>query len=154
MTARPLRAPQAGGRIRVIGGRGRLKVPSVSPFLVFGIVIVASFIGIVVARTSLDAGAFRIAELEQRIAEEEQRRDLLTVEMARLESPTRIGPLAEEMGMVPADDRIVLVVEGDPRTDPGSYDGTNVAMGVDAGAGLDAGPGEAGTDGDVTGETP
>lgn len=139
MTARPLRAPQQGGRIRVIGGRKRLRRPSISPFFVFGVVIVASMIGIVVARTSLDSGAFRLAELEQRIQEEERRMEVLTLEVARLESPTRIGPLAEEMGMVPAEDRTVLVVEGEERsTVPADFDGTQMAMEDSSGA---SGPG-------------
>ena len=134
MTARPLRAPQHGGRIRVIGGRKRLRRPSISPFFVFGVVIVASMIGIVVARTSLDSGAFRLAELEQRIQEEERRMEVLTLEVARLESPTRIGPLAEEMGMVPAENRTVLVVEGERSTAPADYDGTQMAMEDSSGA--------------------
>jgi cell division protein FtsL len=139
MTARPLRAPQQGGRIRVIGGRKRLRRPSISPFFVFGVVIVASMIGIVVARTSLDSGAFRLAELEERIQQEERRQEVLVLEVARLESPTRIGPLAEEMGMVPAEDRTVLVIEGERATDPGAYDGSQMAM-------AEAGDGTGGTD--------
>lgn len=128
MTARPLRSAPQPGRIRVIGGRPRLRRPAVSPFLLFGVVIIASMIGIVVARTSLDAGAFRIAELEVQIQEEQRLHETLTLEIARLESPTRVGPLAEEMGMIPAAERTMLVVEPE-RAAPDDYDGTRLAMG-------------------------
>lgn len=113
MTARPLRAPQPRTRpgIRVIGGK-RSKRPQVGPFAVFGIVVVASMFGLVVARTSLDAGAFELADLHQRIADEQERQQLLELEVARLESPTRVAPLAEEMGLVFPDVRRTLMVDG------------------------------------------
>jgi cell division protein FtsL len=82
----------------------------VGPFVVFGLVVVASMIGIVMARTSLDAGAFDLADLNRKIAVEQQRQQTLTVEAARLESPGRIAPLADKMGLVQAQDPTILVV--------------------------------------------
>lgn len=113
MTARPLRDTQPRKRtgFRVIGGKQKHR-PQMGPFAVFGLVVVASMFGIVMARTSLDAGAFELAELNRQIAEEHDRQQLLVLEVAEMESPTRIAPLAEAMGMVYPDDRRMLLVEG------------------------------------------
>lgn len=111
MTARPARAFAARpSGLRVIGGR-RLARPHLGPFVVFGLVVIASMFGIVMARTSLDAGAFELTDLNNQIATEEERQALLTLEVAELESPTRIGPLADEMGLVEPDNRTVLLIE-------------------------------------------
>ncbi len=119
MTARAARAVATRpAGLRVIGGRRPVR-PQVGPFVVFGIVVIASMLGIVMARTSLDAGAFQLTELNDQIAEETERQALLTLEIAQLESPTRIGPLAEQMGLVHPDTRTVLLVDGiDDGLDP------------------------------------
>jgi cell division protein FtsL len=113
MTARPLRATATQKRpgFRVIGGR-QSRRPQMGPFVVFGIVLVASMFGLVFARTSLDAGAFQLSRLNEQIAVEEDRQRLLELEVARLESPTRIAPLAEEMGLVFPEERRTLMVDG------------------------------------------
>jgi hypothetical protein len=112
MTARTARVAQARpAGLRVIGGR-RTARPQLGPFVVFGLVVVTSMFGIVMARTSLDAGAFELTDLNARIAAEEERQELLTLRVAELQSPTRIGPLAEEMGLVRAETRTVLLIEG------------------------------------------
>jgi cell division protein FtsL len=112
MTARAARAVATRpAGLRVIGGRRPVR-PQVGPFVVFGIVVIASMLGIVMARTSLDAGAFQLTELNDQIAAETERQALLTLEIAQLESPTRIGPLAEQMGLVHPDTRTVLLVDG------------------------------------------
>jgi hypothetical protein len=111
MTARPARALQPRPGFRVVGGTEPLPRPLLGPFLVFGAVLIAAMTGIAMARTSLDAGAFQLAELDRAIAEQEARTELLTLEIARLESPSRIGPAAEEMGLVVAVDRETLLVE-------------------------------------------
>lgn len=69
-------------------------------------------LGIVMARTSLDAGAFQLNDLNTRIAAEQDRQDLLTLRIAELESPTRISPMAEEMGLVYPESRTVLLIDG------------------------------------------
>ena len=93
MTARPLRAsqPRRAPSFRVVGGT-RSNRPHIGPFAIFGIVVVASMFGLVLARTSLDSGAFELADLNQRIAAEQDRQRLLELEVARLQSPTRIAP--------------------------------------------------------------
>lgn len=117
MTARPARvAHQRPSGLRVVGGRRQLR-PQVGPFVIFGLVVMASMFGIVMARTSLDAGAFELTDLNSRIAAEEDRRELLTLKVAELESPTRIGPMAEQMGLIVPETRTVLLVDG--VADPG-----------------------------------
>ena len=112
MTARPLRSAQpVRTGFRVVGGRSSRR-PNVGPFVAFTIVVVASMLGIVLARTSLDAGAFELADIGHRIAEEQERSQLLQLEVAELSSPTRIGPMAEELGLVYPEERQVLFVEG------------------------------------------
>jgi hypothetical protein len=112
MTARAARVAAARpAGLRVIGGRRSVR-PQVAPFAVFGVVVIASMLGIVMARTSLDAGAFQLTELNDQIAAETERQALLTLEIAQLESPTRIGPLAEEMGLVHPETRTVLLIDG------------------------------------------
>lgn len=137
MTARPLRSvqPKRTPGFRVIGGK-QTRRPHVGPFAVFGLVVVASMFGIVIARTSLDAGAFQLADLNQRISAEQERRQLLELEVARLESPTRVGPLAEQMGLVFPDDRRLLLVEGmDERRNPG-----NLVQGADTAVAMEDRP--------------
>lgn len=113
MTARPLRqrAPRSGHGLRVIEGK-RTRRPVLAPWMAFTLVVVIAFLGLVIARTTLDRGAFELAELNQRIVEAEARQEQLLLEIARLESPGRIGPLAEEMGLVYPEDRRLLLVEG------------------------------------------
>ncbi len=86
----------------------------------FGMVVVAAMIGLVLARTSLDAGAFELTEMRRQIEAEEHRQEILTLEIASMESPGRVAPLAEEMGMVLPDERLVLFVE--PGSDAGAID--------------------------------
>jgi len=68
--------------------------------------------GMVLARTALDTGAFQMAELERKIDEAYLRNQNLALQVAQLESPERIGELAEQMGMVFPNDRDTLIVQG------------------------------------------
>lgn len=111
MTARPLRAVRGIRSLRVVQGKvGRR--PVLAPWLAFCLVVVVALVGQVVARTTLDRGAFELTELERRIAVEQTRNQELRLEVSRLESPTRIGPLAEDLGMVYPDERVPIVVAG------------------------------------------
>lgn len=109
MTARPERKPAQQDGLRVLGGR-RLRRPTVAPWMVMAIIGTAAFLGLGFARTSLDTAAFELAELERAISEQEAINRQLSLEIARLESPARIAPLAEEMGLViPAETNQILV---------------------------------------------
>lgn len=114
--ARPLRSQQTRARLRVVRGAGASRA-TFAPFLMFGVVVVTAMIGLVIARTSLDAGAFELSDMRAEIAALEVRQYQLQLDVARLESPGRIAPLAEEMGMVLPDERLVLLVD-DPAPVP------------------------------------
>ncbi|MEX1044344.1 MAG: hypothetical protein WD020_06865, partial [Acidimicrobiia bacterium] len=70
----------------------------------------------------LDQGAFDLAEMDRKIVAASTENAQLRLEVARLESPARVAPLAEEMGMVFPTERETVVVEriADPTapTDP------------------------------------
>ena len=109
MTARPLARNTTEGGLRVLSGR-RVRRPSIAPWMMMALIGVVAFLGLGFARTSLDRSAFELAELEKAIAEQSALRQQLELEIARLENPARIAPLAEEMGLViPETTRQLLV---------------------------------------------
>ena len=74
------------------------------------IIAVVAFLGLGFARTSLDRSAFELAELTRAIDEQAAINQQLRLEVARLENPARIAPLAEELGLViPATTNPLLV---------------------------------------------
>lgn len=122
MTARPQRvAVKKPAGLKLVQGR-RHRRPVVSPFVAFVLIVLAALFGIVFARTALDQGAFDLAELNRQIVASRSENTELRLEVARLESPTRIAPMAEEMGMVFPAERDTVVVERitapDGPTDP------------------------------------
>ena len=109
MTIQPLPRPAKGTGLRVLKGR-RLRRPSIAPWMVMVLLVVVAFLGLGFARTSLDRSAFELAELSQAIDEQAALNEQLRLEVARLENPARIAPLADEMGMViPGDTQPLLV---------------------------------------------
>lgn len=111
MTARAQRLPnrrEAG--LRLVQGR-RNRRPVVTPFLAFVLIVLVALFGIVFARTALDQGAFDLSELDREIVAARSHNTQLRLEVARLESPTRVAPLAEQMGMVFPTERDTVVVE-------------------------------------------
>ncbi len=111
MTARPVRSITVRPRLRVLEGRRPRRRP-IAPWMVFTLVVVVAFVGLALARTALDRGAFELAELEARIAQAETENTQLRLEIARLENPARIAPLAEELGFVYPTQRRPLLVSG------------------------------------------
>ena len=61
---------------------------------------VVAFLGLGFARTSLDRSAFELSELTKSIDEANAVNQSLSLEIARLENPARIAPLAEDLGLV------------------------------------------------------
>jgi cell division protein FtsL len=120
MTAQPLRQPLTGRRFRVIAGRtSRRRL--LAPWVVFTVVAVAAFLGMVLTRTALDRSAIELASIQRQIADAKSTNQLLRLEIGRLESPARIAPLAAEMGMVYPPHTEKLMVAGvipDGSTDP------------------------------------
>ena len=109
MTARPLRRAAAADPLRVLKGR-RLNRPALAPWMIMVLIAVIAFLGLGFARTSLDRSAFELSELSRSIADETALNQSLNLEIARLENPARIAPLAEDLGLViPSDTNQLLV---------------------------------------------
>lgn len=114
MTAvRPLRRPASGDDLRVVKSR-RLRRPTVAPWMIMVAIAIIAFLGLGFARTSLDRTAFELAELERAIDEETALNQQLNLEIARLESPARIAPLAEDLGLVIPRNTHQILVDLDP----------------------------------------
>lgn len=111
-TAPQRRSAPSIARLRVIAGRRRNQHPHVAPWMAFTLVVVVALFGIVTTQTSLDQGAFELAELNRAMANAETENQHLRLEVARLESPARIAPLAVEMGLVYPDNRRTVMVDG------------------------------------------
>lgn len=109
MTVQPAARPAGSEGLRVVKGR-RLPRPSLAPWMIMVIIAVVAFLGLGFARISLDRSAFELAELNKAIDEQAARNEQLRLEVARLENPARIAPLADEMGLViPGDTNPLLV---------------------------------------------
>jgi cell division protein FtsL len=80
--------------------------------MVFSLLAVAAFLGMVLVRTSLDNTAIELARIERGLVSAQSLNQRLRLEIARLESPARIAPLAQELGMVYPQQSQQLVVEG------------------------------------------
>lgn len=109
MTAVP--QPRIGRQeeIRVLKGKRRSRV-LLGPWAIVALIAISGFLGLGFAQTSLDRAAFELAELEKSINDAEALNLELKLEIARLENPARIAPLAEEMGLVlPATTNQLLV---------------------------------------------
>ena len=112
MTARAVRQSRAAaGGLRVIHG-SRQKRPVITPWIAFVLVVVVALFGIVLTRTTLDHGAFELADLSRQLATEQVRNQHLRLEIARLESPGTVAPAAEALGMVYPDERTLVTVDG------------------------------------------
>ena len=85
-----------------------------APWMIMALIAVVAFLGLGFARTSLDRAAFELAELDRAIAEETAINRQLSIEIARLENPARIAPLAEDLGLViPSEvNRILVDLDG------------------------------------------
>lgn len=109
MTAQPARNQRSAQRLRVLKGR-RVRRPSIAPWMIMVLIAIVAFLGLGFARTSLDRSAFDLAELDKAIDAQLALNEQLRLEVARLENPARIAPLADEMGLVlPSDTNQLLV---------------------------------------------
>ena len=78
--------------------------------MIMVLIAIVAFLGLVFARTSLDKSAFDLAELNKSIDEQVALNEQLRLEVARLENPARIAPLADELGLVvPTETQQLLV---------------------------------------------
>lgn len=112
MTAQPLRKVGSEQGLRVLKGR-RVRKPSIAPWMIMVLIAVVAFLGLGFARTSLDRSAFELAELNKAIDEQAALNEQLRLQVARLENPARIAPLADELGLVIPGDTNQLLVDLD-----------------------------------------
>lgn len=113
MSVRPLRQVARENRLRVLPGK-RLRKPTIAPWMIMAMIGVVAFLGLGFARTSLDRSAFELAELDKAIDEQVAINRALELEIARLENPARIAPLAEELGLVAPETTNQLLVDLEP----------------------------------------
>ncbi len=113
MTTAPLRRVAEADPLRVLRGK-RLVRPSLAPWMIMALIAVIAFLGLGFARTSLDRSAFELSELTKSIDEATAVNQTLNLEIARLENPARIAPLAEDLGLVIPSDTKQLLVDLDP----------------------------------------
>lgn len=85
--------------LRVVEGQRKGR-PSIAPWMVVAALGVSAFFGQGIARTALDRSAMDLAQLNREIAVQEAINLELTLKIARMESPARIAPLAELLGLV------------------------------------------------------
>lgn len=112
MTVQPLHDVGREPGLRVLKGR-RVRKPSIAPWMIMVLIAVVAFLGLGFARTSLDRSAFELAELNKAIDEQAALNEQLRLEVARLENPARIAPLADELGLVIPGDTNQLLVDLD-----------------------------------------
>jgi hypothetical protein len=109
VTARPIRRLAEADSLRVLEGK-RLGRPALAPWMIMALIGVIAFLGLGFARTSLDRSAFELSELTRSINEATALNQGLKLEIARLENPARIAPLAEDLGLViPSNSNQLLV---------------------------------------------
>lgn len=113
MTVRPLRQPGKGRSLRVLPGK-RARRPTIAPWMIMALIGVVAFLGLGFARTSLDKSAFELSELNKAIDEQAAINRALELEIARLENPARIAPLAVELGLVAPAETNQLLVDLEP----------------------------------------
>lgn len=99
MTARLAPSRQPGTPIRVIAGRAHQPM-RIAPWLLFTALVIFVFFALIYSRTTLSDSAFRLEEVESQITQEEVLYQQLRLDVARLQSPERIVPLAERIGLV------------------------------------------------------
>lgn len=107
-------SPRSNARIRpglsVVSGRRPR--PRLLSWTVFSLLAVVAFLGMVLVRTSLDNTAIELSRIERSLADASALNQRLRLEIARLESPARVAPLAQDLGMVYPQQSEQLIVDG------------------------------------------
>jgi len=111
MTARPASVSQTDGRLRVIAGRRSVR-PRLGTWVLFTALAIALFFALILSRVALDKPALELNDLSKQIEAEQVQYQQLRLEVARLQAPERIVPLAEELGLTYPDEVRVVVADG------------------------------------------
>ncbi|MPZ53861.1 MAG: hypothetical protein GEU79_14205 [Acidimicrobiia bacterium] len=112
MTTSPLRESiRARPGLRSIPGSKRRSRPVIAPWFALVIVLAIAMFGLAFSRTALDRSALELSRLNTAIEEARATNEQLELEVARKESPVRVAPLAEGLGLVVPEERRPLVVE-------------------------------------------
>jgi cell division protein FtsL len=85
--------------MRVVMGRG-IQPLRIAPWLLFTALVLFIFFALIYSRTALSDSAFDLKKVEAQIVQEQATFQQLRLEVARLQSPERVVPLAEEIGLV------------------------------------------------------
>lgn len=108
MTARPVPVTRRRQGLRIIPGRGRPR-PKIGTWVLFSVLSVLLFFILIASRVALDRPALELHDLQAKIEQEQTKYQRLRLEVAKLQSPERIVPLAEAMGLgYPSDVRVVV----------------------------------------------
>jgi cell division protein FtsL len=113
VSVKPLQEVNPDRGLRVLQGKG-IRRPTMAPWMIMAVIGVIAFLGLGFARTSLDRSAFELAELNKAIDEQAAVNRALELEIARLENPARIAPLAQELGLVIPERTNQLLVDLEP----------------------------------------
>ncbi len=125
MTVRPLQHPDQGSmQLRVISGRDRRRAFRAVIWGLYTLGAVIAFLALIYMRTAVDESSFRLNDLDNRIEVAKARQHQLHLEKMRLESPTEILPIAEQMlGMVLPEEVVAITSEVPSGFAPADYQG-------------------------------
>lgn len=115
MTAHAL-ADRTLQSVRVIEGRLSSR-PRIASWVLYTVVFAVVFFGLIFSQTRLNQSALTIQEIEKEIAIEREMAEDLRLQVARLQSPARVQPAADELGMVFPSSLETLTASGVVTTD-------------------------------------
>jgi uncharacterized protein HemX len=110
---RPAAAPTSAVRpgLRLLPG-GRTGAPR-APFVVLVLLVLgAGLVGLLLLNTNLQQSSFELRDLEQETRLLRDRHAELTRQVAQLAAPDELASRAGALGMVPAQERQYMVLEG------------------------------------------
>jgi uncharacterized protein HemX len=110
---RPATAPTSAFRpgLRLLPG-GRTGAPR-APFVVLVLLVLgAGLVGLLLLNTNLQQSSFELRDLEQETRLLRDRHAELTRQVAQLAAPEELASRADALGMVPAQERKYMVLEG------------------------------------------
>ena len=106
---RPVPAPERPRHLRVVRGRPAPGRRPPTLFIVLALTATGmALFALVVAQVFLGQAAFRQSSLESAVQAKRLATEQLELEVAKLASPDRIATRAQQIGLVPAPDVVVL----------------------------------------------